>query len=204
MNKLIFKAMKRIFTTFLVLLTAGTLPFNLALGQEKKTEKKIKVVVADKDGEKVVLDTVFTGSDLPGEVEFKDGRVVLIAKNGDKSEWTVKSSSSSEPHIMVFSGSNKDDSGIEKKVIITTEPEGSNEWRQKDGEKVVIVDESRISEITEDGKTIRIMVKEDAESRPGMSSYVIAKDGVVVTVEYDDEKKGQEIIRELEKIMEKK
>ncbi len=204
MNKLIFKAMKRIFTTFLVLLTAGTLPYNLALGQEKKTEKKIKVVVADKDGEKVVLDTVFTGSDLPGEVEFKDGRVLLIAENGDKSEWTVKSSSSSEPHIMVFSGSKKDDSGIEKKVIITSEPEGSKEWRQKDGEQVVIVDESRISEITEDGKTIRIMVKEDTESRPGMSSYVIAKDGVVVTVEYDDEKKGQEIIRELEKIMEKK
>ncbi|HOO99157.1 MAG TPA: hypothetical protein PLV06_13690 [Bacteroidales bacterium] len=196
--------MKRIFTTFLVLLTAGTLPYNLALGQEKKTEKKIKVVVADKDGEKVVLDTVFTGSDLPGEVEFKDGRVLLIAENGDKSEWTVKSSSSSEPHIMVFSGSKKDDSGIEKKVIITSEPEGSKEWRQKDGEQVVIVDESRISEITEDGKTIRIMVKEDTESRPGMSSYVIAKDGVVVTVEYDDEKKGQEIIRELEKIMEKK
>lgn len=177
--------MKRIFTAAFVLLIAGSLPFNLALGQEKKTEKKIKVVVTDKDGEKVLLDTVFTGEDLPEDIELEDGRMVLIAKNGEKTEWSVKSSSS-EPRIMVFSGSDENDSVIEKKVIITSKSEGDKEWKE------------------EDGKTLRIMVKKDNESSSDMSNYVIAKDGIVVTVECEDEKKAQELIREIEKLLGKK
>lgn len=190
--------MKRLIKTAALLILTGLLPFTMAFGQEKKTEKKIKVVVADKDGEKTVLDTVFLGDNLPEEITLEDGKVVFIASDGKKGEWTVTDPKGSESHVYVFSGSDGPEIKTEK-IIISSSPDGKMEWQEKGGKKMIIVSDTK-EDVSGDSKTIHVRVSDkDIDHDTDMTKYVIAKDGVVVTVETDDEAKAKEIIKEVEK-----
>ena len=53
-------------------------PFSVASGQDKKTEKKVKINVAGKDGTKTVIDTVFIDESTPGTIPLKDGKIIYF------------------------------------------------------------------------------------------------------------------------------
>lgn len=67
--------------TIISILFISFLPLSLALGQEKKNEQKVKIVIADKSGTKVVIDTTFTGTGTMDSIIMKGGNVIYIGKN---------------------------------------------------------------------------------------------------------------------------
>jgi len=65
---------KIIFSAFIICL----LPFALAVGQEKKSELKMKIVAIDDSGKKTELDTLIKENDKIDSVIMKDGKVIHL------------------------------------------------------------------------------------------------------------------------------
>src|SRR4030066_589075 len=100
--------MKRIIRNLFLILLIFSVPVAMTSGQEKKNEKKIKVIVDDGSGAKTVLDTAFTGTPLPEKIELKDGTVIFIGKpemglehitDGKKIIVTVDADKDGEKHV---------------------------------------------------------------------------------------------------------
>ena len=128
--------------TIISILFISFLPLSLALGQEKKNEQKVKIVIADKSGTKVVIDTTFTGTGTMDSVVLKGGNVVYISDNdlNDKGK-----------------------PGKQYKVI-------------------AYVDKS----------------DDEFDNDLNETKIVIAKNGITVSIEGNDEVKVQELAREIE------
>ena len=56
------------------------IPFAIASGQEKKSEQRIKIVIAEDGGSKVILDTLITGNPLSDSIVLKNGNTIYLAK----------------------------------------------------------------------------------------------------------------------------
>ncbi len=148
---------------------AFSAPLSMASGQEKKNEQKIKIIVSDDSGTKTVIDTIFTGDKLPGTITLKDGKVVHITRAGTD-----------------LSHLDNDSKGTKVHVTVSSDLEDG-----KETEGIVIRQDS--------GKSFSIVVADnDEESDSDVTKYVIAKDGVVVTIESDDEAKAKELMKEIE------
>jgi hypothetical protein len=191
-------------------------------GQDKKTEKKIKVVIADKDGEMTIIDTTFTGDSMPHSLTLKEGKVVYLASpgegmvhlksaggkgtiyvtctededgtvshqnkvivmSGDNGEWTIMPSTGVK-HIYAKADTDGEPEKTEKHIIVKSESNKDAVWKDADGRTFhVTVDSDKDSDI---------------DTNSDVTKYVIAKDGVVVTVESNDEDKAKEILEVLEK-----
>lgn len=63
-------------------------------GQEKKSEQKIKIIVNDGSGTKIVIDTLITDGHMQDSITLKDGKVIFIGHSGD--EHTMKHSEKTE------------------------------------------------------------------------------------------------------------
>jgi len=57
------------------------LPLSFAPGQEKKNEQKVKIIIADKSGTKVVIDTTYAGVDNVDSIILKSGNMIYIGKD---------------------------------------------------------------------------------------------------------------------------
>jgi len=110
------------------------LPLSFTLGQEKKNEQKIKIIIADKSGTKVVIDTTYAGVDNVDSIILKSGNMIYIGKED------------SEPD-------------------------------NRQGTRVKVI----------------------AHADKDVTQYVIAKDGITVTIEGNDEQKVKELAEEIEK-----
>lgn len=139
--------------------------------QEKKEQKKIKIVVSDNGAAKVLIDTTFTGKMTPDSITLKDGQVIYIAKNCNAL-------------------ADKDNEGDkEENIFVTYKSNGKEKNKRvyyyyndkKDGHK-------------EGGDKFNIEVNTDEpEGDFEKQSYVIAKDGMVVTIEGGSEDKVKEL-----------
>lgn len=119
--------------------------------QEKKEQKKIKIVVSDNGAAKVLIDTTFTGKMTPDSITLKDGQVIYIAKNCNALADKDNEGDKEENIFVTYKSNGKGDKfNIE---VNTDEPEGDFEKQ----------------------------------------SYVIAKDGMVVTIEGGSEDKVKEL-----------
>ncbi|MCX6260023.1 MAG: hypothetical protein NTY95_04185 [Bacteroidia bacterium] len=136
--------------TIISILFISFLPLSLALGQEKKTEQKVKVVIADKSGTKVVIDTTFTGTGTVDSVILKGGNVIYIGKRDSESEGKA------EKQVKVIRHN-----GDEKFDIKVSDDEFDNDLDR--------------------------------------TKYVIAKNGITVSIEGNDEVKVKELANEIEK-----
>jgi hypothetical protein len=187
--------------------------------QAKEKEKHIKIVVSDKSGKVTELDTLITGEIKSDSIRLKNGETIYLARHGS----TGKSGIKGKPETMVvsFSSDNNAPHDITKKIIIV-----SDSAKVIDDGDVIIVNDDKISNdnngrdivttskgshangagsvyITDDNsgkkeKTIEVRVtSDDKEKSVVKTRYVIAKDGMVVTVEGNDEAKAKEIIDEV-------
>jgi hypothetical protein len=212
--------MKRISKTIFLILLGGAVPFMIAAGQEKKIEKKVKIVSVDKDGTETIIDTTFTGESTPGSLTLKDGKVIyfetpgtvtthiageegkgkifitttineendgekkkeekVIIMSGDKGEWTIKPSTGTSEHVYAYVIDDDKGGKTEKHVVVKSSGSKDAKWEDQDG------------------KTFHVTVNSDAPEDSEMTKYIIAKDGIVVTVESDDEEKAKEIIKTIE------
>ena len=165
---------------FFAFILISHLPYSMANGQEVKSEKKIKIILADDSGSKVILDTMMTGNDTGSTIRLKDGKIIVIedqegediekSKDGKKYTVTVTSSDA-------VGKDKKDNSRIEKVMVIRDEDSAGKEG----GDKI-----SRTIEYSSD--------RQDEE----MTKYVISKDGMVITVEGGDFDKVKDLVRTIE------
>ena len=170
--------MERILKNLVFFFVIIAVPLSAA-GQDKKDESKskskskIKIIIDDGSGSKTVIDTLFTGDNIPESITTADGKVIYI----DAPERGEKNS-----HVSVF---------------VSTDKDGKEKTRQ---EKVIIIgDKGGTWTASSSSGGIYHITEGDREiiSDSDKTKYVIAKDGVVVTVESDDETKAREIIDDI-------
>jgi hypothetical protein len=154
-------------------LLISLLPLSLASGQEKKNEQKVKVVIADKSGTKVVIDTTFTGTGTVDSVLLDGGNVIYIRNDDSDTE--------GKP-------------GKQVKVIARVDKGSGNTSHQ-----YVYINDGKV--IRHDGEEkIDIMVSDDkTDNEIDKTKYIIAKNGITVSIEGNDEAKVKELAGEIEK-----
>lgn len=204
--------MKRIYKIAYFASLILIIPLSSILGQDKKNEQKIKIVVNDGSGTKVMMDTVLRGDNGPDSLTLKDGSVVHLKhpkgegkhffvtySSGDKDnggitkEMTVISTDSmdtkKDDHGNVMYYRNDHDGHHRYKVISRSTGDGD------DNEEMVFINKDRREREDDDmfDKTIS-----DSDSNMEKTRFVIAKDGMVVTIEGTDEAKAKALAKEIE------
>ena len=183
--------MKRILST----LTASAvilliLQVNLE-AQEVKTEKKIKIIVDDGSGKKVIVDTIITDNSDIETISTPDGKIIWIGSEGqdhmEKGSKHVTVTVSSDGDSLTSEGNNN--------VTVWTEKGESS-----DVNKVIVIKEAKCTG-THPEKNYDVMVTTDDDSTVEKARYVVAKDGMVVTVEGEDEAKARELMKVIEEHM---
>jgi len=142
--------MKSIIKIICVSLFALTVPLILVSGQDKKSEQKIKVIVDDGSGTKVIIDTVYKDTPAPDSIKLNNGTVIYM-KHHDESKGSVHHR------------------GNENYTITYSSNSTSNSKEDFDNDSTV-----------------------------EKTRFVIAKDGMVVTIEGNDEAKAKELAKEIE------
>jgi hypothetical protein len=235
--------MKKVFKLNFILAMIMIMPLVVASGQEKKTEQKIKVIVDDGSGKKVIIDTVYKDTTAPDSIKLKDGSTVYIQHSGDMDEsrhhnrrdkhlfvtYSADSNKDNGKEITVISSDSlivKNDGDSNKVYFYTKSDELTN---GKEGGNYTVITRSsrdrgdrgdrgdRIERADRRDRDNRVyIIKSDSDDRgsysvsDGSSSdkerdsdmqktrFVIAKDGMVVTVEGNDEAKAKELAKLIE------
>ena len=156
-------AMKRIFNIAFAFTILMIIPFSLAKGQDKKSEQKVKVVIDNGSGTKVVIDTIFYGSPKSDSIKLKDGTVICLKHPGDVSDYQYHDS--------------------RKQIMVTASADDKNS--RKEFTEVTVVSQDSLQ----------------GDSETEKSRYVIAKDGMVVTIEGNDDARAKELVKEIENIL---
>jgi hypothetical protein len=205
--------MKRIIKIINVSVLILIMPLASILGQDKKNEQKIKIIVNDGSGTKVVIDTVLTGDNGPDSLILKDGSVMRLKHPHG----------GSNQRFFVMSSDKKDGKDISKEVtVISSDP---MDMHEDDNGNVMYYRNDRdgnhsykvISRSSRDGNDKGDMIWVDGPEKEGddtftmhisdnesdqnidKTRFVIAKDGMVVTIEGTDAAKTKDLAKEIEK-----
>ena len=179
------------------------IPLSAILGQDKKNEQKIKVIVKDGSDTKVLIDTLIHGDNGPDSPTLKDGSVVYLRHpKGEGSHFFV-----------TYSSGDKDGSGVTKEMtVISTDTADRAEDEQgnvmyyrndRDGHhRYKVVSRSAGNgddreEMVYVNRDWRDREDNDSDSNMEKTRFVIAKDGMVVTIEGTDEAKAKELAKEI-------
>jgi hypothetical protein len=198
--------MKRITSIIIFTLIICAVPFSGTLAQEKKSEQKIKIIVSDGSGTEVVIDTLIKDGETNDSIRIKGGKVIYIGHSGD--ETGIKHNDDSE-HVYVYvSSDNKEKNKDAKTITIVSSEPGS--WSEKNGDSDVII-MKKADHAAGTGKSSSYShysfsktesdMADNYDTVEDMTRSVIAKDGMVVTVEGKDEAKVNELAKEIQKKM---
>jgi hypothetical protein len=224
--------MKRKIKIIAFMFVIGLVTFTVATGQDKKTEQKIKIIINDGSGTKVVIDTLITDGHMQDSITLKDGKVIFIGHTGD--EHGIKHSDNKDQvYVFVSSDDNPDHA---KEQTITVVSSDSAIWSEK-GESGKVIVMSNLHHSTGTGNVQYKVISTDSkgsgesvdkiiyinegdaadnvkekhydmyidhrgdESAEYSIRSIIAKDGMVVTVEGNDEAKVKELVKEIQKKM---
>jgi hypothetical protein len=222
--------MKRIEKTGLTLLVILLFPAILS-AQEKKDEQRVKIVVVDKSGTKVEIDTLIKDSGSIDSIMLKNGEVIYMTNHVNMG--TVKNVESRNGKIiMTFTSDEKGNKEVTKELTVISGDsatvlkggEGSTVVVMKDGNHIIEGTGGKVvtwssSSGSSDGakyiyinegngshnsseKTIEVKVTTDEkEKNVEMTKYVIAKDGMVVSIEGNDEAKVKDLVKDIESRM---
>jgi hypothetical protein len=218
--------MKKISKIFVLGVLALALPLTSAICQEKKTEKKVKIIIDDGSGVRTIVDTTFINSPAPDSIVIKDGEVIYLNEpckdkpegmkckkmtvtvtadnkdgkdmvktiivNGGDAGLKGSGAAAGDSQFYVISDAEAIETQPGKNVyVITRKADNDSEGIRtvaimKDGKS--LTGEEKLVEIEENGKN----VKDD------MTKYIVARDGMVVTVESNDEAKAKDLIKLIE------
>ena len=138
--------MKRIIKIICASLFALLVPLILVSGQNKKSEQKIKVIVDNGSGTKVIIDTVYKDSPAPDSIKLKNGTVIYMKHHGDG---TGSGHHGGNEHYTVTYSSNGKDDGKEEVTIISTDSLRS----EKGGDKIRYYRSSSSNSGANEGRT---------------------------------------------------
>ena len=158
--------MKRISRISLTALLVFFIPVAAMIAQDNKSTRQVKVIVEDKDGSKVIVDSTFSSTLSIDTIKTKDGSVIFIGAHNGVSDADSKGSD-----LMAWTISEKGSKG-----------------------RVIYINDGSPVKISEGGKRFNVEVITDNDGRQtAKSNYVIAKDGMVITIEGGDEAKVKEM-----------
>jgi hypothetical protein len=219
--------MKRIVKITMTLILIFLIPSGMITGQEKKNGKRIKIVVSDMSGT-TVIDTLIAGGGYADSIRLKSGEVIYFNRHGnsgtvrqidgDKKNMTVTVTSDDKcdkkimkkmtvvacdsvtslpsgegDEVIIIKGCNNFAKCKGGKVVTWSSSEGDSE-----GENYFYVNESKASGKNGE-KTFDVKVTTDEKDNSVEKiKYVIAKDGVVVSVEGNDEAKVKDLVNDIE------
>ena len=187
--------MKRIFEIIYAAIIILIIPFSVLRGQDKKSEQKIRIVVDDGSGTKVVIDTIIYDGPKPDSIMLKDGSVIYLKHPGNEKEFKHHDGKS---QILVTASEDSNSishegRGGHKYKVITRNSDG-----QSEKEEITYVNKGKKPD-KEIESTIDVYVSDNNnESTIEKSKYVIAKDGMVVTVEGNDDARAKELVKVIE------
>jgi outer membrane lipoprotein-sorting protein len=182
--------MKRIMILLSAVMAIFLLQIPVLRGQDVKTEKKIKIIINDKDGEKVVIDTIVTGENSVKTITLDGGKMIFIS-DGDSHMH------GGEKHVTVTvtddeTGEKGTEHHVSSDVAVWTTKEDGDE------EKVIVVKKASGAD-SHSEKNMHVFVTSDGnESSIEKTRFVVAKDGMVVTVEGENEEKAKELMKIIE------
>ena len=220
--------MKRILNIVYAVITILIIPFSVVMGQDKKSEEKIKIIADDSSGTKVILDTIFYNSHKPDSIKLKDGTVIYMKHLVDDSNFKHHQGKN---HVMVTASSDEKADGKEFKEVTVVSSDslqskmaddsnnvmyysnyGSHEGRggrkykvmirksngQTEKDEIIYLNKGRNPE-KEIENTFDVFVSEnEGDSTIEKSRYVIARDGMVVTIEGNDDARAKELVKVIE------
>jgi len=168
--------MKRIFKIIFSSLFISLITFSAVAGQEKRNEQKIKIIIDDGSGKKVIIDTLLKDNQMTDSLRLKDGKVIFIGHHGDNAD--LNHSNGNHQVFVTVSTDGKETKKIVKEITVVRSD--SAKWK-------------------EGGETISYTVSsDDKESDSERTKYVINKDGMVITIEGDDYNKVKELVKEID------
>ena len=186
--------MKRILKITTVTFFACLITMTALKAQEKKNEQHIKIVVVDKLGTKIELDTIIKDSPLTDSIKLKNGEVFYLRKHG--SAGTIKHIHGDGKNdgnvIIIRRGARYFGEGSGGKVMSWSSAEGDSKGR------IIYINEG--TEGLKDGeKTFDVKVKTNKSGETiEKTKYVLAKDGMVISVEGNDEAKVKDLVKDIE------
>jgi hypothetical protein len=193
--------MKRIIKIICASLFALMVPLILVSGQNKKSEQKIKVIVDDGSGTKVIIDTVYRDTPAPDSIKLNNGTVLYIKHHGEGRD--SEHHGGKEHFTVTYSSKGKDDVKEEVTIISSdslhsgkggdnvryfsssSSDSRSNSHEGRSGEKYMVIRKDSGEDF-------------DNDSTVEKTRFVIVKDGTVVTIESNDEAKAKELAKEIE------
>ncbi len=159
----------------------GLLPVTMAAGQEKKSEQKVKIVVADDSGTKVILDTLLNDAQMDDNITLRDGKVIFIGE-GDKNTGLLSDKGPGHYVVTVSEDGNGSKTRTKEITVVSSDPAT---WISEKGDE-----KSYTYSITTDNS-------QDKKSDYERTKYVITKNGMVVTIEGEDYAKVKRLADEI-------
>lgn len=222
--------MKRLLSITVTLILVCLIPSSFIRAQEIKNEKKIKIIVSDGSGTKVIIDTLIKDDDGKDPVILRDGKLIVassagveIVKSGDDNEHVFINITSDDKNsvktekevtvisgdsmtwteggdkgtVYVFKGSDSKGSSHDGQYRVVTSSSGND-----DKEKTIVyVDADRDSKKVIE-KKYNVSVSTDRKGEKAeKSTYMIAKDGIVISIEGNDDSKTKDLVKDIEKLM---
>lgn len=225
--------MERTVKIVLTLIMIILIPEGIISAQGKQEEKRIKILVADKSGTKVEIDTLIKGTS-PDSIKLKNGEVIVLSKDGP--EGTMKHVKGEKGQMFVtVTSDDKGDKKMKKQItvisgdsvkvgkdcdccniiivkggkhfkdgkggnVVTWSSSSSSTSSKSDskGERYIYINGSKDSGKHSEKKVDVIVSTDDKANKTEKTKYVIAKDGMVVTIEGNNEAKAKEILKDVE------
>ncbi|MBK7628446.1 MAG: hypothetical protein IPJ16_14815 [Bacteroidales bacterium] len=196
--------MKRFLTILTLSFIVCLIPFSGITAQEKKSEQKIKVIVDDGSGTKVVIDTLIKDGLTKDTVIVKGGKMVFIGHSGVEK---INRHTDGSGNVYVYVSSDGDEPAKDSRSVTVVSSDDAT-WTVKDSEgknekteRTIYISDGKSNDKKIE-KTYSVTVsKDDNESPEYETRSIIAKDGIVVTVEGNDETKVKELVKEIQQKM---
>jgi hypothetical protein len=203
----------------LFVILISLLPFSFVNGQEQKIERKIKVIVADKPGTEVIIDTTLSSNYAVDSIKLKDGTIIYLGQEemedrklpGSVKKKILITSACSKPgmekerEITVISSDSLElqdfpEQGEVKEIVINN----SGNHKEKQMKQYIYVNENKDIRGKDADRSNVYSVDNESDQNIDRTKYIIAKNGIVVTIEGNDEATIKELMKDIEKKIDSK
>lgn len=174
--------MKNIIKIIFLVITICLIPFSIVAGQEKKNEQKIKIVVSDGSGTKVIIDTVLKDGNIRDSIRLKDGKVIFIGPHKDKTNF--RTNDGTENVTVTVSSDGKETKKEVKEITVISSDSESLQDAGNDG-KIYVYNNSKGSG-GKAGGSQNIMTWSDKDGKESDEKIIILNDGKVIGNEVSD------------------
>jgi hypothetical protein len=223
--------MKRIVKIAFITLIICSVPIVTLTGQDKNTSKHVKVVVVDKSGDKTELDTLLKECPMADSIKLKNGDMICFSKHGTMAETMAVTGSHECNMIVTVNSDNEGKKIVKKLRIIAGDSskiikgdgdediivvkEGKHIVEGKGGDvmvwssdktgskggNVIYINEGK-EDLKNGEKIFNVQVTtDDSGNEVEKTKYVLAKDGMVISIEGNDEAKVKDLVKDIESKM---